>query len=160
MLSLYSQVAIGKTTIDGAGILDFDINKGVLLPWIENLGSLDSDGTLVFDTADNKVKGKVNGVWVDLSLNSGVLDANELALISTHLSKTEADNDQGVIIGAETSTSIGVLVLEADNKALILPKMASPQNNLIDPKPGTIIYDTVENLLCIYNGSEWTLWGF
>lgn len=67
----FAQIAIGKTSVDGAGILDFDTGKGLILPWVEAAGTSDADGTLIFDTTDNKVKARINGAWVDLSENPG-----------------------------------------------------------------------------------------
>jgi len=157
--SIRAQVGIKTTTIDGAGILDFSTGSGIILPWIETPSSTDVDGTLIFDTTDNKVKVRVNGAWVDLSQNSGTLDATRTAAVVSHLAKNENIGNHGVIIGAETSTARGVLILESTDKALILPKMASPHLNMINPEPGTIVYDTTANLMCLFNGSEWTFWG-
>ncbi|MFB9078942.1 hypothetical protein ACFFLS_10415 [Flavobacterium procerum] len=65
---------------------------------------------------------------------------------------------KGTVIGAQSSDVDGVLVLESSNKALILPKVVSPHLNIIKPMAGTICYDTVKKLLCVYNGTEWTFW--
>jgi hypothetical protein len=161
LLSLYTtaQVAISKTAIDGNGILDFGLdNKAIILPWVSSLTTTSlTDGTLIFDSSDNKVKVLINTIWTDLSKNSGTLDARMTANITAQIAKIEGDG--GVIIGPETSTALGVLVLESDDKALILPKMTSPHLNMIDPEPGTLVYDTSKNLMCVYNGSEWTFWG-
>jgi hypothetical protein len=155
-VSVFAQIAIGKSTVDGAGILDFDAGKGIILPWVETAGAADADGTLVFDTTDNKVKVKQNGVWVDLS-NTGTLDANRINAVATHLSKNE--NGTQFVLGSTSPTASGVLVLESTDKALILSKMASPHLNMVDPEPGTIVYDTDSKLLCVFNGSVWTFWG-
>lgn len=153
----HTQIAIGKTNIDGNGLLDFDTGKGLILPWVETAGTTDADGTLIFDTSDNKVKVKINGAWVDLSENSATLSPSKANKVNQHLLKTE--NNNSIILGSTTPTANGVLVLESSDKALILPKMASPHLNMVDPEPGTIVYDTVSNLMCIFNGEEWTFWG-
>ena len=153
----YAQVAFGKNTVDGSGILDFGTGKGMILPWVESAGLTDADGTLIFDTTDNKIKLRQNGVWVDLSVNSGILDANRSDAIAVHLLETETSGF--VAIGTTTPSASGVLVLESPDKALILPKMSSPHLNMIDPEPGTIVYDTDSKLMCVFNGSEWTFWG-
>lgn len=153
----YTQVAFGKNTVDGAGILDFGTGKGMILPWVESAGVSDADGTLIFDTSDNKVKIRQNGVWVDFSVNSGTLDANRANAIAVHLLETETPGF--VAIGTTTPSANGVLVLESSDRAFILPKMASPHLNMVDPEPGTIVYDTVSKLMCVFNGSEWTFWG-
>ena len=152
-----AQISIGKTTTAGAGILDFDSGKGMVLPWVQTPGSTDADGTLIFDTTDNKVKVRQNGIWVDLSDNPGILDPVRTTAVSNHLAKTETPTNY--VIGSATPTAKGILVLESTDKALILPKMASPHLNMVDPEPGTIVYDTNSKLLCVFNGSEWTFWG-
>jgi hypothetical protein len=154
---LSAQIAIGKTNVDGAGLLDFNIGKGLILPWVETAGTADDNGTLIFDTSDNKVKARINGVWEDLSENSGSLNTIKTNKVNQHLLKTE--NEINTIIGSPTPTANGVLVLESSDKALILPKMPSPHLNMVDPEPGTVVYDTVSNLMCVFNGEEWTFWG-
>jgi hypothetical protein len=152
-----AQIAVGKTNVEGAGLLDFGTGKGLILPWVETAASTDADGTLIFDTTDNKVKARINGAWVDLSENSGTLNTAKANKVSQHLLKTE--NDNNIILGSTTPSANGVLVLESTDKALILPKMASPHLNMVDPEPGTIVYDTDANLMCVFNGEEWTFWG-
>ena len=155
-----AQVAISKTWVDGNGILDFGSgNMGIILPWVSSSAGTSSvtDGTLIFDRSDNKVKALINSSWIDLSQNSGTLDARMTANIAIQTLKAEGSG--GVIIGADSSTAVGVLVLESNDKALILPKMISPHLNMIDPEPGTLVYDSNKNLMCVYNGNEWTFWG-
>ena len=152
-----AQFAVGKTNVEGAGLLDFGTGKGLILPWVETAASTDADGTLIFDTTDNKVKARINGAWVDLSENSGTLNTAKANKVSQHLLKTE--NDNNIILGSTTPSANGVLVLESTDKALILPKMASPHLNMVDPEPGTIVYDTDANLMCVFNGEEWTFCG-
>ena len=45
---------------------------------------------------------------------------------------------KGTVIGAESSSVDGVLVLESADKALILPRMVSPHLNIVKPMAGTI----------------------
>lgn len=161
--SITAQTAIGKTSVDGSGIIDFGTeNKGIVLPWVEDannlIGATATDGTMVFDIQTRKVKVRINNSWKDLSINSDNT-ATHTTKLNTHLAKNELTNQSGVIIGATTSAATGVLVLESSNKALILPKMASPHLNMRDPEPGTIVYDTVKDLLCVYDGKEWSFFG-
>ncbi len=145
----FSQIAIGKSSVDGDGLLDFvsGTTKGIILPKVESLNN--QVGSLVFDTSDNKVKYN-NGSWVDLSINSGTSD------ITNQSSYTERGG--GTIIGSDTSSAEGVLILESSDKALILPKIASPHLNVKSPSPGMICYDTDKDLLAIYNGIQWAFW--
>lgn len=160
-----AQTAIGKTTVDGNSILDFGTgNKGIILPWVQNASALTggaaTNGTLLYDVQTKKVQARVNGVWTDLSRN-GDNTATHTAKIAAHLAKNEigSASHSGVIIGATTSSAVGVLVLESSTKALILPKMVSPHLNMRNPEPGTIAYDTVKDQLCVYDGKEWSFWG-
>ena len=66
---------------------------------------------------------------------------------------------KGVYLGNEISCRQGVLILEDNSKALVLPKSNQPWLNIKNPEAGTLVYDTQNNLICIYNGLEWTFWG-
>ncbi|MCB9202707.1 MAG: hypothetical protein H6604_06660 [Flavobacteriales bacterium] len=148
---LFSQVAIGKDTVDGDALLDFasGTTKGIILPNVDNNTAMTNltPGTLVFDKTSMKVK-LYNGIWKELSDDSG-------ANVSTN---TNTDIGDGVIIGANTSSAEGALVLESQEKALILPKINDPVSNVVNPYPGMICYDTSTKLLCVYNGTDWFFW--
>lgn len=152
----YSQVAIGKTILESASSsLEFgNENRGMILPWVTNVSSLQNtvNGTLVFDLSDKKVKSFQNNIWVDLSINTtGIADPS--------LQDNLNDNSSAkTSIGTPTTTA-GILVLEDNNKAMILPKVASPHLNIISPDAGMMVYDTVKKQLAVFNGSVWTFWG-
>lgn len=64
-----------------------------------------------------------------------------------------------VIIGSDkTDPSPGILVLSDTDKAMILPKMASPHLNIKNPEAGTMAYDTLTHQLAVFNGTVWTFW--
>lgn len=154
--SAYSQIAIGKTILESASSsLEFgNENRGMILPWVTNASSLQNtvNGTLVFDLSDKKVKSFQNNIWVDLSINTtGIADSS--------LQDDLNDNSSAkTSIGTPTATA-GILVLEDNNKAMILPKVASPHLNIISPDAGMIVYDTVKKQLAVFKGSVWTFWG-
>ena len=152
----FAQVAIGKATVDGDGILDFEnpTTKGILLPRVTSLNAASVPGTLYYDATAKKVKFK-GATELDLSINEGNFDVtaeryNEL---------TEEATLNGTVLGANSSTAPGVLVLESTEKALILPKMAAPHTTIKDPEAGMIAYDTTKKMLCVFNGTEWAFWG-
>jgi hypothetical protein len=149
-----AQVAIGKATVNGDGLLDFldNTTNGILLPIVTTLptGSAATNGTLLMDFSDKKIKMRSNNQWVELTKTSGD--------VSTVTINTSNDIGQGVIIGASTSSASGVLVLESTQKALILPKIYKPHLNVINPYPGMICYDTYNNCLSVFNGSHWYFW--
>jgi hypothetical protein len=145
----YSQVAIGKETVDGLGILDFASNdkRGIILPYTNSVLN-PTNGTLTFDTNSKKIKSFVNNNWIDMTFEGN------LPVLNTNPDLT---TQNGVIIGASTSTATGVLVLESNNKALILPKVNNV-TEIFNPSSGTICYDLSVNALAIYNGVEWSYW--
>lgn len=152
---LFSQVAIGKQTVDGnSTVLDFDNipgnTKGVILPATSGLpGGTLVNGTFVFDTTDNKVKVYENNAWKPLS------DAGSSSMI---VANNSADLGKGVVMGASSSTADGVLVLESQDKAMILPKVATPHINVKNPYPGMICYDTTSKTLAVFDGLVWNYW--
>ncbi|KRD07245.1 hypothetical protein ASE21_17240 [Flavobacterium sp. Root901] len=154
-LAANAQASIGKIPPDGSGIVDFnaDGKSGMVLPWVTTLptGSALTGGVMIYDTTQKKVMCYDGTAWVDLSNHSGFVD------LSIQSSTTEAST-KGTVIGAASSSADGVLVLESSNKALILPKVASPHLVISNPMPGTICYDTASKMVCVFNGTEWTFW--
>lgn len=156
--TVQSQIAIGKPTVTNTSVsLEFadTENKGLILPYVETKTGITNNGTVIYDTTDYKVKYlKDSGIWTDLSVdNTGTAD------ISIQTSKTESATAKSVI-GSAAATDItpGILILSDSNKAMILPKIASPHLNIIDPAPGIMAYDTVKRQLAVYNGKVWTFW--
>ncbi len=158
--NVLAQVAIGKTQVDGNNtLLDFAVDnntKGLIVPAVINTnivkrGTTNENGIFVFDKLDARVKVFENNTWKNLS-EPGV---------STDIINYSSRSDKGtggVIIGAETSTAEGVLILESINMAMILPKVFKPEKNVGNPYPGMICYDTSSHKLAVYNGIDWTYW--
>ncbi len=150
------QLAIGKSSVSNDSVsLEFgNENRGLILPWVTSADNVAGvvNGTLIYDSNDKKVKVKYNTGWKDLSLQTGTVD---LALQS---SKTE-QTDAKTVIGAGSSSAPGILVLEDTTRAMILPKVSQPYNNIINPAAGMIVYDTNKKLLAVFNGSVWSFWG-
>lgn len=152
-----AQVAIGKTGVTNISVsLEFanTENKGLILPYIENRTAITENGSIIYDITDHKVKYLKDGSWFDLSV-----DTTGTADISIQTGKTEIATAK-TAIGANgaTDTADGILVLTDSNKAMILPKVASPHLNIINPAPGMMAYDTVKKQLAIYNGNVWSFW--
>lgn len=155
VLCTYAQVGIEKNSVDGDGILDFPSNttKGIILPGVTSIMAGFSEGTLLFDETDNKVKYFDGTVWQNLTDDVG--QARQRDNITLENLTTL---DKGVIIGDHTSTAIGVLVLEATDKALILPKVTEPHLKVVNPEAGMICYDTTNHALSVFNGNTWEFW--
>lgn len=183
-----AQVAIGKASVTNASVsLEFfegttvPLNpnvRGLILPWASTVsGNPDAsykgisspvDGTLLFDPSDYKVKYRkgsstLPSTWFDLTVISKT-DMTPNPNVATGLSEQggtlEDKSGARAAIGANADTNNidGVLVLTDTNKAMILPKVASPQTAIQEPSAGMIVYDTDKRLLCVYNGTVWTFW--
>jgi hypothetical protein len=156
-----AQVAIGKQSISSNAVsLEFydgaDNAKAMILPWVTSETAVTGavEGTIIYDTATKKVKYKKGTSWFDLSVDeTGVVNT------SSQNNITEKATAK-VYIGAnpQSDTTPGILVLGDKDKAMILPKVASPHLKIINPEPGTIAYDTVTKQLCVYNGTVWSFW--
>lgn len=147
--SLSAQVAISKTPDHPGAILDFPQNttNGIVLPATTELPASLPDGSLLLDRSDLKIKMKQNANWSEMS------SAGDVSKIAQNTSN-EVGN--GVIIGNNTSAATGVLILEATDKALALPQIASPQTNVKSPYPGMICYDTTTKTVAVFNGKVWS----
>lgn len=163
-ISVKAQVAIGKTSVvNSSAILDFDNSdnnkKGIILSAVDNVNSALStvstahnNGTFLFDKSDNKLKMYENNVWVSLSDMTG--NSSSIAANAT----AESSSNQGAIIGSDTSSAKGVLVLESPDKAMVLPWIQHPHLNVKNPYPGMMCYDTASRTLAVYDGSVWNYW--
>ncbi len=154
----FSQVAIGKSSVSNASVsLEFGTgNRGIILPWVTSAASVTGavDGTFIYDIADKKVKYHKSGSWSDLSVDTtGVVDTVLQA------SKVELPGAKMVIgTGGASDTTPGILVLKDTDKAMILPKVANPHLNIVNPSAGMIVYDTVNHQLAMFNGTVWSFW--
>lgn len=152
-------------------LLEFAVgqNKGIILPYVRTIptGTGLVEGTIILD-ATNLTGARVryyNGVttngatgWIDLSNgNNGNITAS-MSLQPTAAQVTE-DANAKVIIGSDTSSAAGVLVLESSSKAMILPTV-SDTNSILDPAPGMMVYinKTGAKRLAVFNGTGWTYW--
>lgn len=152
-VTISAQVAIEKSQVDGDGLLDFPTNttKGILLPIVETLPSDASAGTLLMDKNDKTLKMNVESAWVPLSDEGSVTGA----IFNTN---SEIPGQNRVIMGSDTTSAPGVLVLESSDKALILPKIASPHTSVKNPYPGMICYDTISKSMAVFDGLKWSYW--
>lgn len=131
--------------------------KGIILPAVETRPNFNTwaqqeanNGTFVFEKSSKKVLMYQNRRWEELSDTIGRIDQ-----LPTNNS---AEKGKGVIIGATTTQAKGVLVLESDSKALILPHIKRPHENVRSPYPGMICYDTASNSLAVFDGAVWHYW--
>ena len=159
---LKAQVIINKDAAQNLSsasvLLEFGTEKkGLLLPWVTTAAGVTGavPGTMVYDISDKKVKyykGGATPSWIDLSVDTtGVVD------VSLQSSLTDA-SDAKTIIGNRASTTPGILILESTDKAMVLPKVASPHLNIFNPAAGMMVYDTTAKQLAVFNGTVWSFW--
>jgi len=69
-----------------------------------------------------------------------------------------------VIAGSQYSLNIEINILRFANayvdvnKAMTLPKIASPHLSIVNPAAGMMVYDITKKQLAIYNGTVWSFW--
>ena len=162
-VSVFSQVAIGKASVASPSVsLDFGTgNRGMVLPWVTSTAAVTGvvNGTMVYDLTDKKVKVKYNAAWKDLSVNTQGTTVDPLTSVDGVLIQNSATENTLAksAIGTLTATP-GLLVLEDTTKAMVLPKIAIPHLNIINPAPGMIVYDTFNKQLAVFNGFVWSFW--
>ena len=164
--ALSAQVAIGKTSISSPAVSlefydDADNTRGIILPWVTSTAAVTGavNGTIVYNTADRKIYVKYASGWKDLSVDATgttIDPINNVDGLTLQNSLDDLDTAK-VSIGTPTSTS-GILVLEDTNKAMVLPKVASPHLNIVNPSPGMMVYDTTSKQLAVFNGAVWSFW--
>jgi len=158
-----AQVAIGKNTVTNPSVsLEFaqTENRGILLPYVTDNSNITVEGTVIYDTSDNKVKYFRDGRWFNLSIDDGTPDTignADLSLQGDEKAEYLSARSQ-IKSPATVDEADGILVLSDSNKAMILPRVAEPHLNIINPSAGIMVYDTVNKLLAIYNGKIWNFW--
>lgn len=154
---LQAQVSIGKQEVSSPNaLLEFGDEAtnyfGIILPSVTNTTAISMvNGTFIYDVETQKVRMYEDGSWIDLSARG-----NATAIMNNP--SDENPGSTGVIIGADSSTAQGVLVLESSDKALVLPKIANPHTTVENPYPGMICYDTASKSLAVFDGSNWNYW--
>ncbi len=156
MIGVKSQVAIGKNNVSNASVsLEFGNTepKGMILPYVTDKSAITENGTVIYNATNHKVEYlKDTNTWFDLSVDTaGVADLSIQGSDKTEQAEAKAT------IGV-ASTTPGILVLSDADKAMILPKVASPHLNIINPSPGMMVYDTTKRQLAVYNGTNWSFW--
>ncbi len=163
--SLLAQVifgdAIGTASDKTSVLMEFANlgNRGLILPYVTDKTAITTPGSIILDASTPtaaKVKYYTGTTWVDLSVQP--------SNVSSYLTiQPVAKENTGAktVIGSNTSTADGILVLESETKAMVLPITSSYQN-IINPAPGTmtLINNGGIKTLAVYNGEQWSFWGF
>lgn len=154
--SCFAQVTIGKTPSEPSNssvLLEFGTdNKGIVLPTLASAPTSFVPGTFIVNSTANNIQvyEEKTNTWINLT--DGIT-------VSNPYTNTGTDTGNGVIIGDANSNKPGVLVLDAVDKALVLPKVANPHTTIGNKAvAGTIVYDTISDSLAIYDGTNWHYW--
>lgn len=148
-----AQTAVGKQEVSSPSVLlDFGsgTTKGIILPAVESIPAAPANGTFLFDRNDSIVKMYENGAWVELS------DTGDDGAVVPYTGTV--DTGKQTVMGAQTTTVDGVLVLESSDKAMVLPYIANPHTAVKSPYPGMMCYDTVSKSVAVFNGVVWNYW--
>ena len=146
-----------NSTVEGKKSTDTSVNNtdGIILSSLKlsDIPTLSAanNGTFIFDTQAQVVKMYENNVWKDLTAAG-----NSSSVISN--SSAESADPQGVIVGSSTSSAVGALILEAPDKALVLPRITDPHLKVKSPYPGMMCYDVTSKSLAVFDGVLWHYW--
>jgi hypothetical protein len=145
-----AQVAIGKTSISGSGILDFGTSASTIRTIVINPINLPTcNASTLGAIASNASTGQFSTCNGTTWTNNGT--------VSSSVTVSGTDSGNGVILGATSSSTSGALILEATDKALILPKYSYPDLQIKIPTRGALVYDTTRKAVVYYNGSAWQI---
>ncbi|WKS94977.1 hypothetical protein [Riemerella columbina] len=133
-------------------------NRGLILPYVREYPSNITEGTILLDARDPqgaRVR-YYNGEWIDLSQQSA--DITSALQNQPELGVGDADKAK-VIIGNATTSADGVLVLESQTQAMVLP-MVNDYKDIINPSPGMMVFinKAGSKRLAVFNGSKWSFW--
>ena len=144
-----AQIGIETTSVKSSALLQFPdgSSRGITLPQVQQ--AVGSSGTLVFDIDEKKVRLKKDEGWTDFSPVGAALTINFSG---------RAESSAPTIMGATSSSAQGALILESSTKALVLPRVANPEQTMINPPAGTICFDTVCKMIAVYDGVQWSFW--
>jgi len=78
-----------------------------------------------------------NGSWIDLSGQNA--DITKALLIQPSASQVTEDGNTKSIIGSNSSVADGVLILQPQTRAMVLPT-AQNTNDIVNPSPGMLVY--------------------
>lgn len=142
-----AQTAIGKTSTTNAScLLEFGAEaRGIRLPIVSDASALTvSPGTLVFDATTGSFRYN-EGTW-STATSGG----------STGGAPSGTDSGGPVIVGADSTAKVGgALVLEATDKALVLPTINNAELRILTPTKGLMAWDSAKRQVAVYNGTKW-----
>ena len=144
---LNAQVAIGKTTITNSSVaLEFGSDaRGICLPVVDDAEAITAtNGSLVFDGATGSFRYYANNTWSSATAGG-----------QTGGAPAGADTAGGVIIGANSSSAKGALIIESSSRALVLPYLPLVEQRTITGVKGLVLWDSALKAVAVYDGTKW-----
>lgn len=138
---------------------------GAVLKWTDNAGTAVADPTNVSAAGTYKVS-YYSGVYDCNSATASLtitLDNSCAVCYKPAVTTGTAVAPKTIISTLDRTSSprnwsdprTGSLILESTNRGFVLTRMASPETAITSPVEGMIVYDTVNNVIKLYNGSTW-----
>ena len=160
--------AVGTAAVKTSVLLEFAKgsptgNRGIVLPYVTTLPTSPTEGTLLLDcstAATARVKFYNGTEWKDLSgQDANLITPIDYMFAQPTIAQAPELASSKAIIGAQSSTADGVLVLESNTKAMVLPTVNNT-DQIINPSPGMLVYinKTGAKRLAVFNGSKWSYW--
>lgn len=153
---LWSQIGINSNIRSSNSVLlEFNNhsnnNMGITLPVVDTTSTQMVMGTILFDKSDSRIKYKDDKEWVSLSYVEGDLER--------YIGNNSNDTQRKIVIGDNNNSATpGLLVLESQNKAMVLPHVINPMVNVKNPYPGMICYDPTIKAMYLFDGRYWNIW--
>jgi len=143
-ISTQAQVLIDRHLATSASVtLEFGTQtRGILLE-PATLPASPSAGTIIFDDSTASLR-YYNGSSWSTAATGGT--------INTVVDYTTTSQ---VIINSTFSSATGLFIIEATNRALVLPKLSNGLLAIKSPTPGLLYYDTLLKAMMVYNGNLW-----
>ncbi len=146
---VHAQVIIGGSTVSESqtsSLLEFTSGSGRAIfihPANLPLCQSATQGAIAFNNSNGSINFCNGTTWATTTGGT------------TGATVPSTESGKGVIIGSDTSTQKGALILESLSKALIMPKIAHGQLNIKTLKAGLLFYDTATKRINFYNGNFW-----
>ncbi|KKP38047.1 MAG: hypothetical protein UR28_C0024G0002 [Candidatus Peregrinibacteria bacterium GW2011_GWF2_33_10] len=146
----FAQVAINEDDTDANAKAALDVKsttKGVLLP---NLSQTERDN-LVSPATGLIIYNRTVG-YFNYYNGTKWCRIERTLVLDPAVNPTTTANDVGVGIGISDPDNSAILHVNANNKGVLIPRMASL---VTAPPTGLILYNTSTNIINYYNGTDW-----
>jgi len=153
-----------KMKSDNEGTLFYDVKDGKIkvLSKIKNTRS--GENGLYFDEITPlegnplkhfKIYFEPQNIHLNENRDISFLPSDYLLILNNLSNSLEDEKTKGIIIGNESSDSDGALIIEAQGKGILLPRVYQPHINIKNPDPGLVCFDTDKGMIALFDGNVW-----